>query len=39
MIRKVVIQVPVHVPMRLCGNTIDLITLVNPTFGHTCTNE
>ncbi|ARZ70789.1 chaplin [Streptomyces sp. HU2014] len=34
-----VIQVPVQVPLNVCGNTIDiLIGLLNPTFGNTCVN-
>lgn len=33
-----VIQVPLHVPINLCGNTIDVIGLLNPTFGNTCAN-
>jgi hypothetical protein len=33
-----VIQVPVHVPVNLCGNTIDIIALLNPAFGNTCAN-
>ncbi|WP_066955076.1 chaplin [Streptomyces lushanensis] len=33
-----VIQVPVHVPINLCGNTIDIIALLNPAFGNTCVN-
>ncbi|MFI9201524.1 chaplin [Streptomyces sp. NPDC053048] len=35
-----VIQVPLHVPINLCGNSIDiLIGLLNPTFGNTCVNS
>lgn len=34
-----VIQVPVHIPVNLCGNTIDVIGLLNPAFGNTCTNN
>ncbi|EMF02526.1 hypothetical protein H340_01729 [Streptomyces mobaraensis NBRC 13819 = DSM 40847] len=30
------IQVPIHVPINLCGNSIDIIALLNPTFGNTC---
>ncbi|WP_129838627.1 chaplin [Streptomyces sp. RFCAC02] len=30
------IQVPVHVPINVCGNTIDIIGLLNPAFGNTC---
>ncbi|MEU9622206.1 MULTISPECIES: chaplin ChpH [unclassified Streptomyces] len=33
-----VIQVPVHVPVNVCGNTISVIGLLNPTFGNTCVN-
>ncbi|WP_229712808.1 chaplin [Streptomyces fuscichromogenes] len=33
-----VIQIPVHVPINLCGNSIDVIALLNPTFGNTCVN-
>ncbi|MEU9453592.1 chaplin [Streptomyces sp. NPDC048277] len=33
-----VIQIPIHVPINLCGNTIDIIALLNPTLGNTCVN-
>lgn len=34
------IQVPVHVPVNVCGNTIDvLIGILNPTFGNVCVNN
>ncbi|WNI28420.1 chaplin [Streptomyces sp. ITFR-6] len=32
------IQVPIHVPLNLCGNTVDIIGLLNPSFGNTCVN-
>ncbi|MFF7457682.1 chaplin [Kitasatospora sp. NPDC008115] len=33
------IQVPVHVPVNACGNTINvLIGILNPAFGNTCVN-
>ncbi|WP_327293285.1 chaplin [Streptomyces sp. NBC_01198] len=32
------IQVPVHVPVNLCGNTVDIIALLNPAFGNACVN-
>ncbi|MFF3007752.1 chaplin [Kitasatospora sp. NPDC057940] len=32
------IQVPVHVPINLCGNTIDIVGLLNPAFGNHCAN-
>ncbi|MFD4510414.1 chaplin [Streptomyces sp. NPDC058457] len=34
-----VIQVPIHVPINVCGNTINLIGLLNPAFGNTCVND
>ncbi|WP_171163366.1 chaplin [Streptomyces sp. I05A-00742] len=33
------IQVPIHLPINLCGNSIDIIALLNPTFGNTCVND
>ncbi|THA34863.1 chaplin [Streptomyces sp. A1277] len=33
-----VVQVPVHVPVNVCGNTIDVIGLLNPAFGNVCVN-
>ncbi|MFD3485610.1 chaplin [Streptomyces sp. NPDC058665] len=32
------LQVPVHVPVNLCGNTADVVGLLNPAFGNTCVN-
>ncbi|MEV6974699.1 chaplin [Kitasatospora sp. NPDC093806] len=32
------IQVPVHVPVNLCGNSVDIVGLLNPAFGNTCIN-
>ncbi|MEV7778221.1 chaplin [Kitasatospora sp. NPDC088351] len=32
------IQIPVHVPINLCGNSIDIIGLLNPAFGNHCAN-
>ncbi|GAA2980765.1 chaplin [Streptomyces fulvorobeus] len=34
-----VTQVPVHIPVNLCGNTINVIGLLNPAFGNTCVNS
>jgi hypothetical protein len=34
-----VVQVPVHVPVNVCGNTINVIGLLNPAFGNTCINK
>ncbi|MYV56074.1 chaplin [Streptomyces sp. SID3212] len=33
-----VLQVPVHIPVNLCGNTVNVVGLLNPTFGNTCVN-
>ncbi|MER8067264.1 chaplin [Streptomyces sp. NPDC094034] len=34
-----VVQVPIHLPVNVCGNTINVIGLLNPAFGHTCINN
>ncbi|MCX4748350.1 chaplin [Kitasatospora sp. NBC_01287] len=33
------VQIPVHVPVNLCGNSVDVIGLLNPAFGNTCVNH
>jgi hypothetical protein len=32
------IQVPIHVPVNVCGNTVSVIGLLNPAFGNFCAN-
>lgn len=32
------VQVPVHIPVNVCGNTVDVIGLLNPAFGNRCAN-
>lgn len=32
------LQVPVHVPVNLCGNTVNVVGLLNPAFGNQCAN-
>ncbi|AUG77943.1 Putative chaplin [Kitasatospora sp. MMS16-BH015] len=32
------IQVPVHIPVNVCGNSVDVIGLLNPAFGNSCAN-
>ncbi|MEV4682650.1 chaplin [Streptomyces kurssanovii] len=32
------VQVPLHVPVNVCGNTVNVIALLNPTFGNVCAN-
>ncbi|AYC41147.1 chaplin [Streptomyces griseorubiginosus] len=34
-----VVQVPVNIPVNVCGNTVDVIGLLNPAFGNTCLND
>ncbi|MFG2877611.1 chaplin [Streptomyces sp. NPDC048337] len=33
-----VVQVPIDVPINVCGNTVNIIALLNPAFGNTCVN-
>ncbi|MFF8369893.1 chaplin [Streptomyces lydicus] len=33
-----VIQIPIHIPLNVCGNTINVVALLNPAFGNTCLN-
>ncbi|MFE3638806.1 chaplin family protein [Streptomyces sp. NPDC059168] len=32
------IQVPVHIPLNACGNTVNVVGLLNPTAGNACRN-
>ncbi|MET3984002.1 chaplin [Streptomyces sp. NPDC098789] len=32
-------QVPVHVPVNVCGNSVNVIGLLNPAFGSVCVND
>ncbi|MEU3722846.1 chaplin [Streptomyces sp. NPDC031705] len=32
------IQVPIHIPINACGNTLSIIGLLSPSFGNTCIN-
>lgn len=32
------VQVPIQVPINACGNTIDVVGLLNPSFGNHCAN-
>ncbi|WEH17857.1 chaplin [Streptomyces sp. VNUA24] len=34
-----VVQIPVHVPINVCGNSINIIGLLNPTAGNVCIND
>ncbi|MEV7447113.1 chaplin [Streptomyces sp. NPDC091204] len=33
-----VVQVPIHIPVNLCGNTVNIVGFLNPAFGNTCVN-
>ncbi|MFD8984481.1 chaplin [Streptomyces sp. NPDC059564] len=33
------VQVPVHIPVNVCGNSVDVIGLLNPAFGNVCVND
>ncbi|MFE9401408.1 chaplin [Streptomyces sp. NPDC006530] len=32
------VQLPVHIPVNVCGNTVDVLGLLNPSAGNTCAN-
>ena len=34
-----VVQVPVHIPINVCGNSINVIGLLNPAAGNVCVND
>ncbi|MEU9094003.1 chaplin [Streptomyces sp. NPDC048428] len=34
-----VIQAPIHIPVNVCGNTVNVIGLLNPAFGNFCVNR
>ncbi|MBX9423233.1 MULTISPECIES: chaplin [Streptomyces] len=34
-----VVQVPIHVPINVCGNSLNIIGLLNPTAGNVCIND
>ncbi|MFI9613928.1 chaplin [Streptomyces sp. NPDC052023] len=33
------VQVPVHVPVNVCGNTISVVGILNPAVGNSCANR
>ncbi|MFD6112353.1 chaplin [Streptomyces yangpuensis] len=33
-----VVQIPIHIPINVCGNSINLIGALNPAAGNTCIN-
>ncbi|MFI0085718.1 chaplin [Streptomyces bobili] len=34
-----VVQIPIHIPVNVCGNTINIIALLNPSAGNVCVND
>ncbi|MBT2471832.1 chaplin [Streptomyces sp. ISL-66] len=34
-----VVQVPIHIPINVCGNTVNVVGFLNPAFGNTCINN
>ncbi|MFF4651055.1 chaplin [Streptomyces sp. NPDC001380] len=33
-----VVQLPIHIPVNVCGNSINVVGILNPAFGNTCIN-
>ncbi|MGW5213315.1 chaplin [Streptomyces sp. NPDC004051] len=33
------VQAPVHVPVNVCGNTVNVAGFLNPAAGNTCVND
>ncbi|MFJ9646758.1 chaplin [Streptomyces sp. NPDC004244] len=33
------VQVPINIPINICGNTINAAALLNPAFGNVCINR
>ncbi|KOX49426.1 chaplin [Streptomyces sp. NRRL F-7442] len=33
------VQAPVHVPVNVCGNTVDVVGVLNPAMGNSCANK
>ncbi|MFJ8109474.1 chaplin family protein [Streptomyces sp. NPDC096132] len=33
------VQLPVNIPVNLCGNTVNVVGLLNPAFGNSCANK
>ncbi|WP_369245421.1 chaplin [Streptomyces sp. R41] len=33
------VQAPVHVPVNVCGNTVNVVGVLNPAMGNTCVNH
>ncbi|MGW7196120.1 chaplin [Streptomyces chryseus] len=33
------VQIPIHAPINVCGNTVNVIGLLNPALGNRCFNK
>ncbi|MFB7464139.1 chaplin [Streptomyces sp. NPDC056224] len=33
------VQVPINIPVNICGNTVNVVALLNPAFGNVCLNH
>ncbi|MGW2788264.1 chaplin [Streptomyces populi] len=33
-----VVQIPINIPVNACGNTVNVIGVLNPSFGNACVN-
>ncbi|SEC62427.1 chaplin [Streptomyces sp. TLI_105] len=33
-----VVQIPIHIPINVCGNSVNVIGALNPAAGNTCIN-
>ncbi|MDX3538013.1 chaplin [Streptomyces sp. MB09-01] len=33
------VQVPINIPINICGNTVNIVALLNPAFGNVCINH
>ena len=34
-----VVQVPIHIPINACGNTVNIVAALNPAIGNVCVND
>jgi len=34
-----VLQAPIDIPVNVCGNSVNFLSLLNPTIGNTCVNH
>ncbi|WP_030806495.1 chaplin [Streptomyces sp. NRRL S-337] len=32
------VQVPINIPINICGNSVNILALLNPAFGNKCAN-